>query len=99
MKVLFTYEALQRLKSIYAYYSQKGNKKFAIKIREGIISKTKNLKQFPLLGQEEPALADLNLGHRYLVEGNFKIIYRVIGNEVWITDLFDTRQDPSKILS
>jgi len=55
------------------------------------------LKGHPFLGQEEEFLKERGSGHRYLVEGNYKIIYKVIGKEVYITDIFDTRQGPEKM--
>ena len=33
----------------------------------------------------------------YLVNGNYKLIYRVSHNEVIINDVFDARQNPAKI--
>ncbi len=39
----------------------------------------------------------MNEGHRYLVDGNYKIIYKKISEGILITDVFDTRQDPKKI--
>jgi hypothetical protein len=36
-------------------------------------------------------------GHRYLVKGNYKIIYKEIQEGLLITDVFDSRQDPIKI--
>ena len=37
------------------------------------------------------------LGHRRLIESHFKIIYRVIGDCIYITDIFDSRQDADKM--
>jgi len=48
-------------------------------------------------GQIEPTLEHLGLGHRRLIEGNFKIIYRVDGELVSVTDIFDSRMDPDKM--
>ena len=42
-------------------------------------------------------LEELNEGHRYLVKGNYKIIYKEIPEGMLITDVFDTRQDPINI--
>ena len=50
-----------------------------------------------MMGQEEESLVELGQGHRYLVEEHYKIIYRVIDDVVYITDIFDTRQDPDKM--
>lgn len=55
------------------------------------------LKEHPGLGVTEEKLAELGLGHRFLVEGNYKIVYRTEGQYVLITDVFDTRQDPEKL--
>ena len=42
-------------------------------------------------------LEKLNQDYRYIVIGNYKIIYRIYLNEVIINDVFDTRQDPEKM--
>jgi toxin ParE1/3/4 len=36
-------------------------------------------------------------GHRYLVDTNYKIVYKKVREGILITDVFDTRQDPVKI--
>jgi hypothetical protein len=46
---------------------------------------------------EEENLKDLKQGHRYIIQGNYKIIYRIIGDEIFITDIFDWRQNPTKM--
>jgi len=97
MKVKFTQHTKDRLKLIYEYYKDKNQAKYGWQLRAKIILKTLKLKDFPTLGQVEENLAALNLGHRYLVESDFKIIYPQIGNVIWITDMFDTRQDPDKM--
>lgn len=35
--------------------------------------------------------------HRRIIEGHYKIIYRVEGQAIYITDIFDSRQDPNKM--
>jgi plasmid stabilization system protein ParE len=51
----------------------------------------------PYIGQQEEYLEHLGKDHRRLIEGNYKIIYRVQGEDIYITDIFDSRQDPSKM--
>ena len=48
-------------------------------------------------GQVEPQLEHLGKEHRRLIEGHFKIIYRVEGSTVYVTDIFDSRQNPEKM--
>ena len=45
----------------------------------------------------EKSLEQLESSHRYLVENNYKIIYRKVKEGILITDVFDSRQDPVKI--
>ncbi len=68
------------------------NETIAEKIRKSIFNATKILPKQPLLGQIEENLIELNQGHRYLVEGNYKIIYRVINKDIYITDVFACSQ-------
>jgi len=71
--------------------------KVADKIRKSIFDATRPLTKEPLIGPIEENLIELKQGHRYLVEGNYKIIYRVISDNIYITDIFDCRQNPQKI--
>ena len=51
----------------------------------------------PHIGQYEAYLEHLEKGHRRFIDGNFKIIYRVESDCIYITDFFDTRQDSEKM--
>ena len=97
MQVIFTNHAKFKLKDIYQYYKTTASLKVAFNIKQDIINKSLSLNKFPLKGQLEENLKDLNEEIRYLVAGHFKIIYYLYQNSVYITDVFDTRQDPSKM--
>ena len=96
-QVIWTYFATLELKNIFLYYRMVANETIAEKIKKSIFNATKILPKQPLLGQIEENLIELKQGHRYLVEGNYKIIYRVINKDIYITDIFDCRQNPQKI--
>jgi plasmid stabilization system protein ParE len=51
----------------------------------------------PLKGPKELFLEYLGLGDRRLIEGKYKIIYSVVGEDIYIIDIFDTRQHPVKM--
>ena len=51
----------------------------------------------PLSGSIETSLSELKEEHRYVIRGNYKIIYKIQHKNVFITDIFDTRQYPYKI--
>jgi toxin ParE1/3/4 len=97
MKIKFLPNAKDRLDSIFQYYVDKGLRKIGRKIRAKIIAKTLILQEFPHAGPEDEYLKLFSSGHRYLVEGDFKIIYKIVNDEVLIIEIFDTRQDPEKI--
>ncbi|MFN8843631.1 MAG: type II toxin-antitoxin system RelE/ParE family toxin [Chryseotalea sp.] len=71
--------------------------KVADKIRKSIFDGTKPLIKQPLIGAVEENLIDLGQEHRYIVVDNYKIIYRVIQLDIYITDIFDCRQNPKKM--
>lgn len=97
MNIVWTDFAIENLKDIFDYYSARANKKIAVKILKQILKSTKQLEDNPELGQIEFHLERLKQNHRYLVSGNYKVIYKVFENQIIIIDIFDTRQNPKKI--
>lgn len=96
-QIIWTNFAISELKNIFLYYRMVAGDKTADKIRKSIFNSTKPLIKNPLIGAIEVNLTELKQGHRYLVEGNYKIIYRLIDNNIYITDIFDCRQNPIKM--
>ena len=70
--------------------------KWLIQIKPGISQKLRFLADNPYRGQIEETLRDMGLEHRRIVERNYKIIYRIIDDVIYVTDIFDSRRDPSK---
>lgn len=97
MKVIWTDFASNSLFEIYKYYKEVANENVAQKIKFRIFTATRQLIKHPLSGQIETNLQRLSEDHRYLIEGNYKIIYKRVKKGILITDVFDTRQDPTKI--
>lgn len=97
MKIIWTDFASETLSEIYQYYKLKASPTIARKIKTEIFTATKQLIKQPFSGQIELNLERLNEGHRYLLKGNYKIIYKKVPKGILITDVFDTRQDPIKI--
>jgi plasmid stabilization system protein ParE len=95
MKVRITKPAQRRLQQIDDYYRRKGSRSHVTKLRKDIRKKTKLLEQNPELGQKEEYLEELGQGHRYLIVAKlYKLIYLVAKPFIFITDIFDTRQNP-----
>ncbi len=98
MKVKLTANARRRLQQIRSYHTQKGNAEKGRNISRAILEQAKKLESHPHLGPAEEHLKQLGQGHRYLlVDKLYKIIYLIIKPVIFITDIFDTRQDPEKM--
>ncbi|HCY80688.1 MAG TPA: type II toxin-antitoxin system RelE/ParE family toxin [Xanthomarina gelatinilytica] len=97
MKILWTDFAIENLKDIFDYYAENASKKIAHKVRKQILDTSLQLLNNSKSGQIEFHLQNLNQNHRYLLSGNYKIIYRIIDNLIIINDVFDTRREPIKM--
>jgi toxin ParE1/3/4 len=97
MKILWTNFASESLFEIYSYYKEAASENVAKRIKFKIFNATRQLTKHPLSGQLETNLLKLGEEHRYLIEGNYKIIYKRVKEGILITDVFDTRQNPIKI--
>jgi len=97
MKLVYTEQALISLEELLEFIATKVSHEKIIEIRDQILDRADTLLLQPLKGQKEPFLEHLGLGHRRLVESHYKIIYRVVGDYIYVTDIFDSRQDPDKM--
>jgi len=99
MMVFWTDFAKAMLHGIHAYYAEHASEAVAMRIVVGIVSDAEKLATDPQMGQREELLADRPQGFRYLVHGNYKVIYWVNtdAQRVEVTDVFDTRQNPTKM--
>ena len=99
MRIVWSNTAKADVKEIYEYYKEVAGLKVAQSIRSKIIKKPRLLTQQPALGQIEENPAVVGRGFRYLVEGNYKLVYKVYTHqqEILIATVFDTRQNPTKL--
>jgi plasmid stabilization system protein ParE len=99
MRVIWSDFASTSLYDIYKYYKEAAGKNVARRIKSRIFYAARHLNRHPESGQIEPNLNQLGENHRYIVEGNYKIIYKKVIDGILITDVFDTRQDPIKMIN
>jgi plasmid stabilization system protein ParE len=97
MKLIYTEQALVSLEEALNFIAPKVPHEKLLEIRDEILDGADTLLLHPLQGQEEPFLEHLGLGHCRLVVSHYKIIYRIIEEYIYITDIFDSRQDPDKM--
>jgi toxin ParE1/3/4 len=87
----------RQLKDIFDYYSFETSPRIARKIVNKIIDRVSILESNPFAGPKEELLSHYPEDFRYLVESNYKIIYRRKENLITIASVFDCRQNPDKI--
>ena len=97
MRLQVSEYAASRLDAIWDYYAEEASERVANRITNKILDDIEWLKDNPRGGQYEPLLDHLGLGHRRKVSGNYKIIYRIIDNLIFVSDIFDSRQDPEEM--
>ncbi len=99
MRIVWSDLAKVQLKEIYRYYKEVAGPTVAKSIKNKIIKHPLLLVKHPEMGQAEDNPMVIDRGFRYLVEGNFKIVYKVYSDkkEILISTVFDTRQNPTKL--
>jgi len=97
MKLVYTDGAIASLQECLDFLPSDIPAEKVIEIRDRILIKADRLLENPYIGQQEPYLMHLGLSHRRVIEDYYKIIYRVDGELIYVTDIFDTRQNPAKM--
>ena len=87
MKIYYTEQSLESLQESLEFISEQVSSEKLLQIRDQILNSTDILIKNPKLGQPEEYLEHLNLGHRRIIEGHYKIIYRIKGQTIYITDI------------
>ena len=97
MKVTWTLPAKYQLKEIFLYYKHKASPQVANKIKTSLFNATHALSKNPKMGNREELLKHKKEEYRYLVEGHYKVLYKISTQTVFIIDVFDCRQNPKKL--
>ena len=97
MKVVITSRSLERLEESLRFYLEELDLPLekVLALKDQLIRQASSLSKNPYKGRLEPYLAKLQNGHRRIIAGNFKIIYKIQDDIIYITDFFDSRKDPT----
>lgn len=66
-------------------------------VMDDVLEETGRLVHSPNDGQVEIWMEDREHVYRRLVVGHFKVIYRVEDDLIYVTDIFDSRQDHTRM--
>ncbi|MDH5475730.1 MAG: hypothetical protein OEX22_08585 [Cyclobacteriaceae bacterium] len=99
MRIVYTDQSFESLDETSQFLLEKQGMTLEkiLEIRTKLLDRADGLVSYPKGGQREEYLEHLNKNHRRLIEGHFKIIYRIEEKTIYVTDFFDTRQNPEKM--
>jgi len=97
IKILWTEEAIARLKDIFDYYSEEATVRIAQKLVIEIVDYADILISHPELGKIEELVKGRKNKYHYLVCKNYKSIYCKEKNIISTATVFDTIRNPKKI--
>ncbi|MDO5664899.1 MAG: type II toxin-antitoxin system RelE/ParE family toxin [Bacteroidia bacterium] len=96
-EIIWLPTAQKHLHAIYNWLAER-SETAATRLFNDILNETERLTDFPEIAKKEPILKDFTKEFRALVvRKNFKIIYYIQADKVYISAVWDCRQDPSKL--
>ena len=98
MKIVVTIPARRHFRDSLKVIGRRVRPETIKAIRKRVRAAIEEAARNPELSQLEESLESLQQGHRRVIQDYFKIVYRVEKNTLYVTDIFDTRQDPRKLL-
>ncbi len=100
LKVQWTKPAIIQLEQVFDYHKTMVNLAVARQLTKRLFQRTKTLGKHPRKGAKEGLLNGRQKEYRYLLEGNYKIIYWIEEEkEIFIAAIYDCRQNPEKLNS
>lgn len=97
MKLIYTAKAIESLDEIFEFLHQK-NEHAAVFIHNHILDEADKLLAHPQMASIEPLLkGEVETYRSLVVRHNYKIVYRVEGEIIYIVDIWDCRQQPERL--
>jgi toxin ParE1/3/4 len=95
MKLLWTEQSLVRLKTVKSYLTRQASEKVATAYIKKLIKRAEALIEFPEMGRSVP---EINSPHiRELIEGHYRIVYRLTQEKIEILTVFEGHKGLEKI--
>ena len=96
MRVIWDDDASEKLVNALEYGRYTFGERIMKKFYTRILDYEKLLQSNPGMGKKEPLLEKEPEGYRSLVvHPNYKLVYYVDGDTIYIVDLWDTRREPA----
>jgi hypothetical protein len=99
-EIVWTHFAAKCLNEIHAYiFEETKSEAIANKYCLKLLNSVEHLSLQANAGTIEPLLKKVNQNSRFIIEGNYKIIYQYDDETLFNTDVFHTKQNPKKIIT
>lgn len=100
MKVVVTEQSLDRLEQSLRFFIDEMNMPVqkVTEIKSRLLERARGLSLNPYKGQIESYLKKLKKGHRRVIEGSFKIVFKIENETIYVTDFFDSRRDTKMMI-
>lgn len=95
--VIWTKKAFVQLERAIKYIKEEHGTSYAEIVLSKILSATRNLSHFPHMGQIEYFLSHKKSEYRYVLVWSYKIVYRISKDNIIISRIFHTSQDPKRL--
>lgn len=95
--VIWTKKAFTQLERVVRYIREESGITYAEIVLNKILFSTRNLTNFPQMGQIEYFLSHKKSEYRYILVWSYKVVYRINKDKVTVSRVFHTSQDPKKI--
>lgn len=96
LEVIYSQEALNDVIAILFYYSEFISYTMAENIELGLSNHIDVISKNPSIGHKDSLLNRSD--YLVFVSVNYKILYQVIEDKLFIVRIFDSRQNPSKLI-
>ena len=98
MKVIVADKAWADLDKALEHVLDRFGAKVALRVEADVLAAIRLIAEYPRGGQVEPWLEKLGMGHRRVIVGPLKVIYRIDGDTIYIPEIFDCRKDPDRMI-
>lgn len=97
MKIIWLPRAIRHRDNIYKYYYKK-SPQAAIKLYNDLLDSVNPLKDYPNMAAIEPLVSDSSdTYHSLVVRDNYKVVYYIDNDVIYISAVWDCRQNPKKL--
>ena len=99
MRYRITKPAQQAFEHIYDTFFEFAGKRYADQMVDRVDDRLNTILKHPFIGHPETLLSNRSRDYRAIsINKNYRMIYYVSNDTIWIVDFWDRRNNPAKLL-